>query len=158
MDGKFKIFVIVAIVVLAVAIAGSTFFVMKALSGSQQNVEVQQTESEVTNLVEVALGDAILTNIAMESNNIQHYAKVKISIGIDNTDEEASAALQADITAKASSIRSEIIAVIGEQTYTMLSNTTTGKEKLSDEIIARLNKLLDTELVRAVYYEEYFIQ
>lgn len=54
-------------------------------------------------------------------------------------------------------MRNELIAVIGEQTYTMLK-ANDGKAKLADEIVARLNKLLSTDIIYDVYYEEYFVQ
>lgn len=157
MDGKFKIFVIIAIVVLALAIACSTFFVMKSLDGKAQQTEVSQVEQKLE-LAEIPMGEAIMTNIAMESDNRQHFAKIQISIGVDTSDKKAYEALVADTTAKAASIRSEILNAIGEQTFTMLSNTKDGKEKLADEIMIKLNKLLDTELIKAVYYQEYFVQ
>lgn len=158
MDGKFKVFVIVAIVVLALAIAASTFFVMTMMGKNSQGVEQTTIENQMPVLAEVALGDAIITNIASDDGDMQHYAKVQISIGIDATDTKVSDELKKVIEGKAASIRSEVISALGEQTYTMLSNTATGKEKLADEIITRLNKLLETDLVKAVYYQEYFIQ
>ena len=159
MDGKFKIFVIVAIVVLAAAICGSTFFVMKAMGNSNsQNVAAAEQGEQPIKLVEIALGDAIMTNMAMESNNIQHFAKIQISVGVDATDEAAVEAFKKELEAKSASIRSEIIDTIGEQTYSMLSNPTSGKVKLSDEIIPRLNQLLGTEMVKEIYFQEYFVQ
>lgn len=157
MDGKFKIFVIVAIVVLAVAIAGSTFFVMKMMSNSapaQQATVVNEAEK----LAQIDLGDAILTNLSMESNSIQHFAKVQIAIGVDASNEEALTAFQTVIDEKSASIRSEIIDTVGEQTFSMLSNPPTGKVKLADELIPRLNELLETEMIKEIYYKEYFVQ
>ena len=159
MDGKFKVFVIVAIVVLAGSICGSTFFIMKTMgNGNAQNVAANQQDTQPVKLVEIALGDAIMTNMAMESNNIQHFAKIQVSIGVDATDEEAIEEFKKELEAKSASIRSEIIDTIGEQTYSMLSNPTSGKVKLSDEIIPRLNQLLGTEMIKEIYYQEYFVQ
>lgn len=156
MESKFKIFVIVAIVVLGIAIAGSTFFVLKALNSSNtHNVATQ--EKSATNLKEVEVGEAIVTNIASEGS-VQHFAKIQVKIGVNATDTKAYEALVSKFEEKSASIRNELISTIGEQTYTMLSDTKSGKEKLADEIITRLNKLLDTEIIQAVYYEEYFIQ
>ena len=151
MDGKFKIFVIVAIVVLAAAIAGSTFFIMTM-------VTVVAVEEAPAKLKQIDLGDAILTNLSMEENNMQHFAKVQLSIGVDASDEEAVTAFEALVAEKSASIRSEIIDTIGEQTFSMLSNPPTGKVKLADELIPRLNQLLDTEMIKEIYYKEYFVQ
>lgn len=156
MESKFKIFVIVAIAVLGIAVAGSTFFVLRALNSN--NIEATTSQGEGTvDLKEVELGDAILTNVASEGN-IQHFAKIQVKIGVDATNTKAYEALTPKFEEKSASIRNELINAIGEQTYSMLSDTKVGKEKLADEIITRLNKLLDTEMIQAVYYEEYFIQ
>lgn len=157
MEGKFKIFVIVALVVLALAIGGSTFFIWRMISN---NTVVNASEtSDVTEveLKPIDLGDSILTNIAVESGNVQHFAKIQVSIGVNASDEKEFTALSEKITANSASVRSELISTIGEQTYTML-NATNGKEKLADEIILRLNALLETEMICKVYFQEYFIQ
>lgn len=155
MESKFKVFVIVAIVVLALAIAASTFFVLRALNSSQTNV-VSTSEDYEPTLSTVSLGDAILTNITSEGST-QRFAKVQVSIGVDSKDQEAYEALIAEIEVKSASIRSELITTIGEQTYSMLS-AENAKAKLADQIIIRLNTLLDTDLIYEVYYQEFFVQ
>jgi len=156
LESKFKIFVIVAIAVLGLAVATSTFLVLKALNGS--NTESVATQENIAaNLKELEVGEAILTNVASEGS-IQHFAKIQVKIGVDASDTERYEALAKQFEERSASIRNELISAIGEQTYTMLSDTKAGKEKLADEIITRLNKLLDTEMIQAVYYEEYFIQ
>jgi len=156
LESKFKVFVIVAIVVLGLAMGASTFLVLRVLNNTQAEVATTSNGGPIE-LKSVALGDAILTNITNDNGNVQHFAKVKVSVGVDGSNEEMFTALSAEIDEKATSIRSELISTIGEQTYSMLS-AGNGKEKLADEIIARLNTLLDTELIYEVYYEEYFIQ
>ncbi len=156
MENKFKIFVIVAIAVLGLAIAGSTFFILRALNNTN-TAPSEEVKEEVVELTEVAIGEAVMTNIASEGN-VQHFAKIQVKIGVDASDEEKFTEFSTKLESKAASIRNELIRTIGEQTYTMLSDTNTGKEKLSDEIISRLNQLLDTDLIQAVYYEEYFVQ
>lgn len=155
MESKFKIFVIVAIAVLGIAIAGSTFLVLKVLNNNTPTVVTQEKSSNY--LKEVEVGEAIVTNIASEGN-VQHFAKIQIKLGVDSSNSKSYEALTSEFKERSASIRNELINAIGEQTYTMLSDTKTGKEKLADEIITRLNKLLDTEMIQAVYYEEYFIQ
>ncbi|MBU3804948.1 MAG: flagellar basal body-associated FliL family protein [Candidatus Cellulosilyticum pullistercoris] len=156
MESKFKIFVMVSIAVLGIAIAGSTFWMLKVLNTSQTQSMVSQ-ERPPNKLKEVEVGDAIITNIASEGNG-QHFAKIQIKVGVDASDTKNYEAFTSEFAERSASIRNELINVIGEQTYTMLSDTKAGKEKLADEIITRLNKLLGTEMIQAVYYEEYFIQ
>ena len=155
MESKFKLFVIIAIVVLGISIAASTFFVLKQMNESS-NGQTAATEKELK-LTEVSMGDAIMTNIAMGEDAVQHFAKIKISLGVDTSDKKAYEAFTNAVTNQAASMRNELIAVIGEQTYTMLK-ANDGKAKLADEIVARLNKLLSTDIIYDVYYEEYFVQ
>lgn len=159
MENKFKIFVLVALLVLGIAIAASTFFVLKTINSSNtdNNQSIENQEKTSTYLKEVQVGDAIVTNIASEGN-VQHFAKIQIKLGVDGSDSKSYKVLTSKFTERSASIRNELISAIGEQTYTMLSDTKAGKEKLADEIIVRLNHLLETELIQAVYYEEYFIQ
>lgn len=155
LESKFKFFVIIAIVVLSVSIAGSTFYVLKQMNQSpKEEVATTKTELELT---EVSMGDAIMTNIAMEDDKIQHFAKVKISLGVDASNKKAYEAFNSAVTNRAASMRNELIAVIGEQTFTML-RANDGKTKLADEMVARLNQLLGTDIIYDVYYEEYFVQ
>lgn len=156
MESKFKVFVVVAIAVLALSIGGSTFFILRTLNDNRVEA-VQKDEDKPKSIKTIALGDAILTNIATEEGKVQHFAKIKISIGVAASDEKVFEALNEVVTNEAASIRNELITTIGEQTFSMLS-ATNGKEKLSDEIITRLNTLLDTDLIDAVYFEEYFVQ
>ncbi len=156
MESKFKVFVIVAIVVLALSIAASTFFVLRAMNNNQADVVAQNADYE-PDLKTISLGDSILTNLTSENSTVQRFAKVKISIGVDATDEKAYEALSAKIEEKSASIRNELITTIGEQTYSMLS-VANAKTKLADEIIIRLNTLLDTDLIYEVYYEDFFVQ
>lgn len=156
MESKFKIFVIVAIVVLALAIAASTFFVLRAVNDNQIDT-ISSSANHEPELKDIALGDAILTNITSEGNNVQHFAKVQISIGVDASDEKAYTELSTKIEEKSASIRNELITAIGEQTYSMLS-AANAKTKLADDIIIRLNTLLDTDLIYEVYYADFFVQ
>lgn len=156
MEGKFKLFVVIAIIILGISVAGVAFFVVKQMN--EKPVATTEATTEGTlNLVEVSMGDAIMTNIAISEDDIQHFAKIKISLGISDSNKKAYEAFNEALTSKAASIKNELIDVIGEQTYSMLKSTD-GKIKLADEIIIRLNKLLNTDIINEVYYEEYFVQ
>ena len=156
MEGKFKLFVVTAIIILGISVAGVAFFLVKQMN--EKSVTTPEATMEGTlNLVEISMGDAIMTNIAISEDEIQHFAKIKISLGISDNNKKAYEAFNEALTSKAASIKNELIDVIGEQTYSMLKSTD-GKTKLADEIIVRLNKLLNTDVINEVYYEEYFVQ
>lgn len=147
---------IIAIVVLGASLAASTFYILKQMNQSPQE-EITATTQTTVVLTEVSMGDAIMTNIAMEEDKIQHYAKIKISLGVDASNKKSYETFTNAVTNQAASMRNELIEVIGEQTFTML-RANDGKVKLADEIVARLNQLLGTDIIYDVYYEEYFVQ
>lgn len=158
MENQFKIFVLSALLVLGISVAGSTFFVIKTLKNSNSaSQETVSQEGTSRYLKEVEVGEAIVTNIISEGS-VQHVVKIQIKLGVDGSKSKEYEAFVNQLEERSASVRNELINTIGEQTYTMLSDTKAGKEKLADEIIVRLNRLLETELIQAVYYEEYFVQ
>ncbi len=158
MDKSFKIFVIIAILVLTVGIGAVTFLLLTQKNGETTGTDsVVEEQIKPVNIVEVSMGDPIMTNIALGEDKIQHFAKMQISLGINQDNEKKYKELELLLASKSASIRNELIDTIGSQTYNMLTSTD-GKTKLADEIVIRLNKLLDTDLVCEVYYGDYFVQ
>ncbi len=155
MDKKFKIFVVMAIVVLTLGVAAVTVLLLNQDSGNKEDTNVGK-EAEL-DIVEIPMGDEIMTNIALGEDEVQHFVNVQISLGINKIDDKAYKTLTEKMGIKTASIRNELIDILGDQTYDMLS-ATDGKVKLADEIVLRLNKLLGTDLICEVYYQKYFVQ
>ena len=160
MDKKFKIFVIVAIVFLGIAIVGSAFIVLKMVgnnnndSNSNKQV-VAEKEKKEPKLVPIDLGDAITTNIFDEAG-AQHIAKIVISFGVDESSKEYKK-FNEEFKSKNVIIRDEIIHILREQTYEMMAKAD-AQTKLGDEITVRINKLLKTEIIGKVYFGDFFVQ
>ena len=157
MDKKFKIFVIIAIVILTVGIATVAFLLLSDNKINDKNHENVEKNVELPDIIEVPMGEEIMTNIDLGEDKVQHFVNVQISLGIDKKDDKAYKKLTESMELKAASIRNEFIDILGDQTYDMLS-ATDGKVKLADEIVIRLNKLLNTKLICEVYYQKYFVQ
>lgn len=155
MDNKFKIFVIVAILLLAAGIVGSTFVILNMVGGNATS-EATATGEANYKLVEVAIEDAITTNVP-EEDGMQHIAKIEISLGVDTSNKKAYSIFEEEMASKPAGVRNEIIAAVGEQTYSMMSSRD-GREKLADEIITRLNSFLNTDIIHEVYYKDYYVQ
>lgn len=154
MEKNFKIFVIVAIVALGLGIAASTFYILSVV-----NKEPTQTSSEEKNNLELTtfdVADAITTNV-YEENGYQHVAKIQISFGVDGTNKKSIQAFKEKYEASTAQIRDEIIQIMREQTYAMMSKAD-AQAKLGDEITLRINKALDTDLICKVYFKEFFVQ
>ena len=147
---------ITAIVLLGVCIAGSTFLVLQVVNKNQSGVaSSNNVNSDKSNLVALDLGDAITANV-YEENGIQHIARIEVSFGL-NQDSKAYKKFTENFPSQVAIIRNEIIQTLREQTYDMMSKTD-AQTKLGDEIIVRVNKLLDTNIIEAVYFKEFFVQ
>lgn len=158
MDKKILIFVVVGFLVLGVAIAGSTFFVLSKIKNTEQNVNTQEvTEIKTADLAKHELEEAITTNVYEDGSSAQHIAKVHISLGVDQSSAKEYEAFSLLYSENIAVIRNEIIQVIREQTYSMMTKAD-AQVKLGSEIVNRLNKLLDTQLIKEVYFKDFFVQ
>jgi flagellar basal body-associated protein FliL len=155
LDKKFKIFVIAAIVFLGIAIAVSTFFILNIVGKDKETAVSEKKEKSKISLTTVDLGDAITTNIFDEEDE-QHIARVVISFAVNEKDKSYKA-FQEAFASKNVVIRDEIIHIIREQTYEMMSKAD-AQTKLGDEIVMRINKLLDTQVIQDVYFGDFFVQ
>lgn len=156
MENKFKIFVIVGFVVLGLGIAGSTFYVLTQLNKTPKEVVAVQEEFKKTELAKVELAEAITSNVYGE-DSMQHIARISVSLGVDQSDKKGYEAFSALYSENVALIRNEIIQVVREQTYSMMSKAD-AQVKLGSEIVNRLNKLLDTTLIKEVYFKDFFVQ
>lgn len=158
MDKKFKIFVIIAIAVLGITIAAvSTFVVlnMAANKGTETEAVTDDKKNSKTKLVIIDLGDAITSNVYDEIGD-QHIARVTISFGANQASKQYKK-FSENFGTQNVVIRDQIISSIREQTYEMMSKSD-AQAKLGDEIIIRINELLDTDVIEAVYFSDFFVQ
>ena len=158
MENKFKIFVIVGFVSLGLTIAGSTFFILTQINKEPKEViQVVDTEINSTELAKIELEEAITSNVYEEEGSMQHIAKVHVSLGVDQSSKKEYEAFTTLYGENIAVIRNEIIQIIREQTYGMMSKAD-AQIKLGSEIVNRLNKLLDTQLIKEVYFKDFFVQ
>ena len=157
MENKFKLFVIIGFLVLGLAIAGSTFFVLTQLNKNpEQVIAVEENTIKKTELAKVELEESITSNVYGE-DNMQHIARIHVSLGVDQSDKKGYEAFTTLYNDNIALIRNEIIQVVREQTYSMMSKAD-AQVKLGSEIVNRLNKLLDTTLIKEVYFKDFFVQ
>ncbi|WP_180270673.1 flagellar basal body-associated FliL family protein [Sporanaerobium hydrogeniformans] len=155
MDKKFKIFVIVTLAILLIAIGGCTFVVLNLINKTNSAVSEAVKEEKPKELKVVGLGDAITVNLSDEYGE-SHVMRVVISFGVDEKSKEFKK-FNSDVTEKNVIIRDAIIDIMREQTFEMM-NKKDGKTKLSDEVKTKINKLLDTKIIEKVYCSDFFIQ
>ncbi|MGL4344519.1 MAG: flagellar basal body-associated FliL family protein [Cellulosilyticaceae bacterium] len=156
MDNKFKIFVIVALIVLAVVAGTSTFMAISVMNKtSQQPQEGQTKEVDSKNLELVNLAEAITANILDEANN-PHVVRIVVALEVDSKSKEYKKFNEA-FAAQQIKIRDGIIAILRQQTYEMMIRQD-AQEKLGDEIVTKVNELLNTTVVQNVYFGDFFVQ
>lgn len=155
MDKKFKLFVIIAIVFLGIAIAAGMFFILDAVGKNKVVAESNKKSTNIMSLSTVDLGDAIATNVFDEQGE-QHIARIVVSFGIDEED-SAYEPFKEAFESKKVIIRDQIIHIVREQTYEMMTKTD-AQTKLGDEIVVRINELLDTQVIQKVYFGDFFVQ
>jgi len=155
LDKKFKLFVIIAIVFLGIAIAAGMFFILDAVGKNKVVAESNKKSTNIMSLSTVDLGDAIATNVFDEQGE-QHIARIVVSFGIDEED-SAYEPFKEAFESKKVIIRDQIIHIVREQTYEMMTKTD-AQTKLGDEIVVRINELLDTQVIQKVYFGDFFVQ
>ncbi|MDF2802696.1 MAG: flagellar basal body-associated FliL family protein [Anaerocolumna sp.] len=153
LDNKFKIFVIIAIVFLGIAIAGSTFLIM-GMVGKDEATSAGSNNGK-SKMVTVDLGDAITSNVYDETGE-QHIARVVISFSVNAASKQYKQ-FNKDFEGKKVIIRDEIIHIIREQTYEMMTRAD-AQTKLGDEVTERINRLLETQIIQDVYFGDFFVQ
>lgn len=154
MDKKFKVFVIVALVVLAALAATGTVVALKAVNSTQgKQTEVEDAESK--NIKILALKEAITTNLAGDENS-RSMARISVGFGIDSEDKMAKD-FETAFTDKELIVRNEVISILRAQTYEMMTRHD-AQDKLAEEIKGRVNKILETEIIKEVYFGEFFVQ
>lgn len=158
MESKFKLFVIIGFVVLGLAVAGSTFLLLSQMKKTPTQVtEVVKEEIKKTDLAKLELAEAITCNVYEETGNMQHIAKIHVILGVDQSVSKEYEAFTTLYNENIALIRNEIIQVVREQTYSMMTKVD-AQTKLGSEITNRLNKLLNTELIKEVYFKDFFVQ
>lgn len=156
MDKKFKIFITIAIMVLGLGIAGSTFFLVQMVD---QNKAVAASNGEVAKgkqkLAYLPLGEAITANVYDEYEE-QHIARIVLSFEV-NEKAKGYKKFKKTFDKQTVKIRDEVIQTVREQTYEMMSKTDS-KAKLGDEITNRVNEILETTMITNVYFSDFFVQ
>lgn len=156
----FKLFVIISIIVLAIGVAGSSYLTFTLIQ-SQKEAELptEDGDTKELSLSEISkfdLGDTILVDINSESG-YKHFMKAGLSIGVNNTSKKGFSEFTTLFEDNISAIRDAVIKTLRNQVYEDMIGID-AQESLGEEIKITLNYLMDTDLIVAVYFKEFFIQ
>ncbi len=159
MEKKYKLiigFSAVGMVIIIAALAYVMLTVLNLKQTSQGQTEKVSTNSKKKNNVEIfELEDAITVNIQDEKGT-QHIVRVVVAFGINKND-KGYKNFSENFESKTIVIRDEIIQVVREQTYEMMIRSDS-QQKLKDEILQRVNKLLNTQIIKEIYFGDFFVQ
>ncbi len=120
----------------------------------KESVSDVAAESENYNTI-VSVGDSISTNILSGEDKKEHIANFKLSLFVENG-ERREKIINA-INGKIEAIRDIAKNVLENRTFEELSKNG-GLENLKKEILEKLKKEFDTDLISDVLVEEFFIQ
>ncbi len=152
---KKKLIIIIAAVVLLLLIAGggAFFFLQKG-----DTEEEEANPADKVPVPDIAQQEAVGPMVAVDefvvniiSADTPHYVKVSLTLELD-TDET-----QPEIEQRMPQIRDAILLLIGNKTYEELQDLQ-GKKQLKAELSSRLNSLIKTGRIKAIYFTNFVVQ
>jgi flagellar basal body-associated protein FliL len=148
--------------VVLIGVVGSAMFFgyqylkpMSAGEGSStQNAAPESNEALKLNEIDkVPLSSEITTNLMPGNDGAEHYVKVQLTIGVNNTDKKESPEIVESLTANESITRDIVLSILHNHTYEEL-RAPEGQELLKDNIKIRLREEYDTHLIYQVYISD----
>jgi flagellar basal body-associated protein FliL len=102
----------------------------------------------------VTMGDPILTNAANENGGVGRVVRIQFSVGFDNTQGSDSTEIETMLDDHMDYIRSMALASIRNRTLSELSDRD-GMRLLGDEILETLQNDFRTNMIVAIYFNEW---
>ncbi|MDJ0622695.1 MAG: flagellar basal body-associated FliL family protein [Desulfocapsaceae bacterium] len=154
--GKKKLIIIIAAALLIILIGTgiAAYFLLKDNDGDDANskpganvpVPDLTQETDIGPMVNI---DEFIVNIISAENN--HY--VKAAITLELTSETA----KEETNMRMPQIRDAILLLVGNKTYDELQDLQ-GKKQLKAELSSKLNSLLQTGRIKAIYFTDFVVQ
>ena len=120
---------------------------VKSTSQQGQNSN-RQRGSDFANIGAMFVLDPFTVNLL--SNSGQRYLKCSIQL------EQNNELLQTELEKKVSVIRDIVIRTLSSKTYEEIS-TTRGKERLKDELVGRINEILNDGFIKDIYFTDFVV-
>ena len=149
--------VIIALLVLVLgAISAASFFLIRSLG--KNNAPVVSAEAPVTKLTidqieKVPLKTPISTNLSAGHDGVEHYVKINLAIGVNNTDKNESPKMLSSLESNEMVVRDIVLGVLRSQTYEDLT-VPEGQDLLKDNIKTQLQEEFNSNLIVQVYISD----
>lgn len=153
--GKGKLLLIIGAAVVLLAVVGVLlwFFLLKPKpeadggdQGDKVPVPTVSDEAQIGPMVNVR---EFIVNIISEDE--RHYVKAALTV------ELSSEAAEEEFNQRLPQVRDAILLLVGNKTYEELQDLQ-GKKQLKAELILRLNSILKTGKVKAIYFTDFVVQ
>ncbi len=158
---KVMMIVIIVLLVVLLGIIGTlTFFFLN--SGIFGGGTDEPDEEEVISLSQddiklYTLEDSIYTNLLKGEDNKEHVGRLSLSLGIDATEESDATEFITKLSDNKEVIKDVVIGILRNKTYEELRNAD-GQEILRNEIVDKLRKQFDSNLIFTVYISDLMVQ
>jgi len=156
--GKKKmIIIIVASLVLLLALGGgAAFYFMKKKQAEEEEkkkdpgleVPVPELNPAATIGPMVDISEFIVNIISDEAN---HYVKASLTIELTNEP------VKVELTQRMPQVRDAILLLVGNKTYEELQDLQ-GKKQLKAEMTSKINSILQTGKIKAIYFTDFVVQ
>ncbi len=154
--GKKKLIIIIAAGLILLLIIGGVagFFYLKKKKSAEEEtdpgLEVPVPEltqsSTIGPMVDIS---EFIVNII--SDDVNHYVKASLTIELTNE------LVQEEVTKRMPQIRDSILLLVGNKTYEELQDLQ-GKKQLKAELTSKINGILQSGKVKAIYFTDFVVQ
>ena len=154
------IIIIVLLVILLGAIAFGGFFLYQtanAVNGDAQEVEtVEEEKQDKSKNTLIDIGEPISTNLLVGEDQKEHIARVSLNLDIKGGEDDSEKVVSS-INTRLIVVRDIVNNILRKKTYEELKKND-GMESLKDEILDKVRKEFDTNLVSNIYISDIFLQ
>lgn len=146
---------LIIIIVIALAVIGGggavTYIMMKGDGDKEKQTEEQQPKEEVQpdTLGPIVTLDSFIVNLAGAGG--RNYLKVEIALELSNEQ------LPVEIENKKPQVNDAILMILSTKTFENVI-TSEGKLLLKNELLTRLNSVLNTGVIKNVYFTSFVVQ
>ena len=156
--GKKKMIIIIAavLVVLLALGGGAAFYFMKKKQAEEEEknkdpgleVPVPELNPQATIGPMVDIAEFVVNIISDDAN---HYVKASLTIELTNEP------VKEELNQRMPQVRDSILLLVGNKTYEELQDLQ-GKKQLKAELTSKINSILQTGKVKAIYFTDFVVQ
>ena len=152
--GRIKIIIIIAVAVIVLSAGGFIGYKMFLGGGNSKGGHEGASKHEEANPEEKLLGAAAMVKMEPFIANLTDKRRyVKITLEVEVVDK----AYEEKVVAKTPNLRDAIIILLSSKSSETLG-TIEGKLQLKDEILVRLNQVMEKEVFKNIYFTDFVMQ